>query len=65
MRSESAPQKNEPIPMKTQLSSATVEIPVRDQPIDSEIGLRKTLSENIAPSPMHVTRMPAPTMIQP
>ena len=61
---ERAPEER-PMPMKSQFRRATVEIPVRDQPIDSEIGSRKTLSENIAPSSMHVTRMPAPTMIQP
>jgi len=35
------------------------------QPIDSEIGSRTTVNENIAPNPMHVTRTPAPTTIQP
>ena len=30
-------------------------MPVRDQPIDSDMGCRKTPSENIAPNPTHVT----------
>ena len=41
--------------MHTKLRSAAVEMPVRDQPIDSDIGWRKTPSENIAPNPTHVT----------
>ena len=65
IRSDKAPHVNEPMPMKSQLRSATVEMPVRDQPIASEIGARKTASENIAPSPMHVTTMPAATMTHP
>jgi hypothetical protein len=65
IRSESAPQKNDPTPMHTKLRSAAVEMPVRDQPIDSDIGWRKTPSENIAPNPTHVTTMATPTMTQP
>ena len=51
--------------MASQLSSAAVETPVRDQPVASEIGCRKMLSASIAPTPMQVTTMPVPTMIQP
>ena len=51
--------------MLRKFSRATVEIPVRDQPIAGAIGWRKMLSESIAPIPMQVTTMPTPTMIQP
>ena len=51
--------------MQSQLRSAAVEIPVRDQPMASDIGCRKTLSDSIAPSPMQVTTTPTPTMTQP
>ena len=64
-RSESAPQKNDPTPMQRKFRSAAVEMPVRDQPIESEMGWRKTPSDIIAPSPMQVTTRPAPTMTQP
>ena len=39
-----------------------IEMPVRDQPIASDMGWRKILSESIAPNPMQVTTKPAPTM---
>jgi len=45
--------------------SAAVEIPVRDQPIASDMGWRKMPSESIAPTPTQVTTIPAPTMTQP
>ena len=64
-RSDSAPQRNEPMPMQSQLRSAAVETPVRDQPVASDMGWRKMLSESIEPTPMQVTTMPAPTMTQP
>ena len=64
-RSERAPQTNDPTPIETQLRSAAVEIPVRDQPIASDMGWRKMASESIAPTPMQVTTIPAPTMTQP
>jgi hypothetical protein len=51
--------------MQSQFTMAAVEIPVRDQPVDSDMGWRKMLSESIAPTPMQVTRMPVPTMIHP
>ena len=64
-RSDSAPQKNEPTPMLSQLRSAAVEIPARDHPVASAIGGRNTPSESMAPSPKHVATMPAPTTTQP
>src|SRR2546426_11158705 len=64
-RSESAPQTNAPTPMQSQLMSAAVEIPVRDQPIALVMGCRNTVSEAIAPNPTQVTTIPTPTMIQP
>src|SRR2546428_13355217 len=51
--------------MQSQLMSAAVEIPVRDQPIDVAMGCRNTVSEAIAPNPTQVTAIPRPTMIQP
>jgi hypothetical protein len=51
--------------MPSQLRRAAVEMPVRDQPMASEMGWRKMLSESIAPIPIQVTRKPAPTMTQP
>ena len=51
--------------MQSQLISATVEMPVRDQPIASAIGARNTVSASIAPTPTHVTTIPTPTMTQP
>jgi hypothetical protein len=65
MRSESAPQTNALTPMDSQLMSAVVEMPVRDQPIASDTGCKNTLSASMAPTPTHVTTMPAPTMNQP
>jgi hypothetical protein len=47
------------------LRRAAVEIPARDQPIDSDIGNMKTPSELTEPCPTQVMTMPAPTMIQP
>ncbi len=51
--------------MLSQVRSAAIEMPVRDQPIASDMGWRKILSESIAPNPMQVTTKPAPTMTQP
>jgi len=51
--------------MQSQLTSAAVEMPVRDQPIASEIGRRNTLSASIAPTPTQVTTIPAPTTNHP
>jgi hypothetical protein len=51
--------------MHRKLRSAAIEIPVRDQPIASDMGWRKTPSDIIVPRPMQVTTRPTPTMIQP
>ena len=42
-----------------------MEMPVRDQPMASEMGWRKMLNDIIAPIPMQVTTMPTPTITQP
>ena len=44
---------------------ATDEIPLRDHPVCWAIGARKTASAIIAPNPMQVITMPAPTTTQP
>ena len=44
---------------------ATDEMPLRDHPVCCAIGARKTASAIIAPNPMQVITMPAPTTIQP
>ena len=41
-----------------------LEMPVRDQPVASDIGGRKTASENIAPMATQPIRAPAATMTQ-
>ena len=51
--------------MKIQFSSAIVEMPVRLQPIEASIGLRKMPSENNVPMPMQVMSAAAPSTIQP
>jgi hypothetical protein len=51
--------------MQRKLRSAAVERPVRDQPSASDMGCRKTPSENIAPNPTQVTTIAAPAMAQP
>ncbi len=42
-----------------------LEIPVRDQPVSSDMGWRKTARENSAPMATHPISAPAPTMTQP
>ena len=42
-----------------------VEMPVRDQPVSTEIGCRNTASENIAPMLTQVISAPAATITQP
>ena len=42
-----------------------LDMPVRDQPVASDIGCRKTASENIAPMATHPISAPAPTTTQP
>ena len=51
--------------MPRKVRSAAVEMAVRDQPIPSDKGWRKTPSESIPPNPTQVTTIPTPTMIQP
>ena len=46
------------MPMQSQLRSAAVEMPVRDQPVASDMGWRKTPSESMVPTPMQLTTMP-------
>ena len=64
-RSDSAPHRNAAAPMLRKSSVAAVDMPLRDQPVSVAIGWRKTASENIAPMPMQVISMPAPTTTQP
>ena len=42
-----------------------VEMPVRDQPVSTDIGCRNTASENIEPMLTQVISAPAPTITQP
>ena len=51
--------------MYRKLSSAAVEMLVRDQPVAADIGCRKMPSDIIVPIPRQVMTMPAPTMTQP
>ncbi len=53
------------MPIVRKSSVMAVEMPVRDQPVASDIGCRKTASENIEPMATHPIRPPAPTMTQP
>jgi hypothetical protein len=53
------------MPMQSQFRSAAVEMPVRDQPVASEMGWRNTPSDSIVPTPMQLTTIPTPTTIQP
>jgi hypothetical protein len=64
MRSDSAPQKNEPRPIAIQFRSATEEMAPRLQPMVSAIGPRNTPSEMV-PMPMQMIVADAPTTIQP
>ena len=51
--------------MHRKSSVAAVDMPLRDQPVSAAIGCRNTASESIAPMPMQVISMPAPTTTQP
>jgi hypothetical protein len=42
-----------------------LDTPVRDQPVVSDMGCRKTASENIAPMATQLIKAPAPTTTQP
>ena len=64
-RSVSAPQPKAAKPMVTNTIVMALEMPVRDQPVASDIGARKTASENTAPMAMHPISAPAATTTQP
>ena len=51
--------------MHRKLSSAAVEMLVRDQPVAADMGCKKMPSVIIVPIPRQVMTMPAATMIQP
>ena len=65
IRSESAPHTNEPTPIAIQLISATSEMALRLQRIESSMGLRKTASEKRAPMPTAITVAAAARTTQP
>src|SRR6185369_10912680 len=64
-RSDRMPHKKAAAPMHRKSSVAAAEMPLRDQPVSAAIGCRKTASESMAPMPMQVISMPAPTTTQP
>ena len=64
-RSLSAPQRKAATPITRKLIVMAVEMPVRDQPVSTDIGCRNTASENIAPMLTQVMSAPAATMTQP
>ena len=64
-RSLSAPQPKAAKPIARKSMVMAVEMPVRDQPVASDIGCRKTASENIEPMATHPIRPPAATITQP
>jgi hypothetical protein len=59
------PHKKPAAPMHRKSRVAAADMPLRDQPVPAAIGWRKTASESIAPTPMQVMSMPAPTTTQP
>ena len=64
-RSLMAPQAKAAKPITRKLRVMAVEMPVRVQPVSTEIGCRKTASENIAPMLTQVISAPAATITQP
>src|SRR6202011_495421 len=64
-RSVSAPQKKPPTPMLMNTSVMASDMPVRDQPVASDIGCRNTASENVEPIATQPNRAPAATTTQP
>ena len=60
-----APQAKAAKPITRKLRVMAVEMPVRVQPVSTEIGCRKTASENIAPMLTQVISAPAATITQP
>ena len=51
--------------MLRKFSVAVADTPARDQPVVSEIGVRNTASDIIAPMPTQVMSAPMPTTTQP
>ena len=51
--------------MVTKTIVMALDMPVRDQPVASDIGARKTASENTAPMATHPISPPAATTTQP
>ena len=64
-RSDSAPHAKAAPAMNRKSRVTALEMPVRDQPVASAIDGRNTASENMAPMPMQVINMPAPTTTHP
>ena len=63
-RSDIVPQAMLPSAMAMKPIVIAVEIPVRDQPVASVIGVSRTGKENIAPIAMQPSRPPAATITQ-
>src|SRR5690349_7852211 len=63
-RSLAAPQPNEPNAITRKLMVIANEMPARDQPVSSDMGVRNTASENIAPMATQPMRPPSATMTQ-
>ena len=61
----SAPHPKAATPIVRKSSVMALEIPVRVQPVASDMGCRKTASENSAPIATHPISAPAPTITQP
>src|SRR5882724_8291992 len=64
-RSVSAPQPKEAKPIVTNTIVMALDTPVRDQPVASDIGARKTANENVVPIAKQPIKAPAPTTTQP
>ena len=64
-RSVSAPQPKAATPIARKSIVIAVEMPVRDQPVASDIGCRKTASEKRQPMATQPIRAPAATTTQP
>ena len=63
-RSDTVPQAMLPSAMAMNPIVMAAEMPVRDQPVVSVIGVNRTGRENIAPIAMHPNKPPAATMTQ-
>ena len=64
-RSVSAPQPKEAMPIVRKTIVTALETPMRDQPVASDIGRRKTAREKTVPIATHPINAPAATTIQP